>query len=130
MNLLIRGIFSAKKHEKKHHSIHALSVVDQYLEHGRVLYFHHSGKELMYISSADFMVRNLDHRVEAACPIMDFDLKSELKEILSIQFSDNVKARVLDAEFKNNYVDVKNARKFRSQEEILKYLQKKTRQEL
>ncbi len=127
VDLIIRGIFSAKRKERKRpDSLNAISIVDQYLEHARVLHFHHSGEDLMYISSADFMVRNLDHRVEAACPILDEFLKQELKEILQIQLSDNVKARVLDADFKNIYIDSHGKKKIRSQEEILKYLQKKS----
>lgn len=71
------------------------------------------------------MVRNLDHRVEAACPILDNDLKKELLEILKIQLSDNVKARILDPEFINNYVSSQGKKQIRSQQEIYNYLTKK-----
>ena len=67
--------------------------------------FHNSGKEKVYISSADWMVRNLDHRVEATCPILDEEIKQELKDILNIQLQDNVKARWLDNELSNEYVN-------------------------
>jgi polyphosphate kinase len=126
VNLIIRGIYSAKKHTKKKQvSPHAISIVDEYLEHARVLVFHNAGNVLVYISSADWMVRNLDHRVEAACPVIDNDLKKELLEILKIQLSDNVKARILDPEFINNYVSSPDKKKTRSQQEIYNYLVKK-----
>jgi polyphosphate kinase len=77
------------------------------------------------MSSADFMVRNLDHRVEAACPIFDDALKKELLEILKIQLQDNVKARILDTELNNRYVTSPGKRKLRSQIETYNYLIKK-----
>ena len=86
--------------------------MDEYLEHARVWVFHNNGKEKVYISSADWMVRNLDHRVEATCPITDEVIKKELKNILNIQLSDNVKARWLDNELSNEYVSLKEKRKY------------------
>ena len=127
VNLIIRGIYSAKMQTKKKQvSPYAISIVDEYLEHARVLVFHNGGTVLVYISSADWMVRNLDHRVEAACPIVDNDLKKELLDILKIQLSDNVKARILDPEFINNYVSSPRKKRIRSQQEIYNYLVKKT----
>ena len=126
VNLIIRGIYSAKMQTKKKQvSPYAISIVDEYLEHARVLVFHNGGNVLVYISSADWMVRNLDHRVEAACPIVDNDLKKELLDILKIQLSDNVKARILDPEFINNYVSSPRKKRIRSQQEIYNYLVKK-----
>lgn len=126
VNLIIRGIYSAKMQTKKKQvSPYAISIVDEYLEHARVLVFHNGGNVLVYISSADWMVRNLDHRVEAACPIVDNDLKKELLEVLKIQLSDNVKARILDPEFINNYVSSPRKKRIRSQQEIYNYLVKK-----
>ena len=126
VNLIIRGIYSAKMQAKKKQvPPYAISIVDQYLEHARVLVFHNGGNVLVYISSADWMVRNLDHRVEAACPIVDNNLKKELLDILKIQLSDNVKARILDPEFINNYVSSPGKRKMRSQQEIYNFLVKK-----
>ena len=63
--------------------LNAISIVDQYLEHARVMIFHNKGNEKVYISSADWMVRNLDHRIEVAAPILDIKLKKELVENLS-----------------------------------------------
>jgi polyphosphate kinase len=80
----------------------------------------------MYISSADWMVRNLDHRVEASCPINDENIKKEIKEILNIQLADNVKARWLDNELNNEYVRPDNEISVRSQIETYKYLHQKT----
>ena len=126
VNLIIRGIYSAKMQTKKKQvSPYAISIVDEYLEHARVLVFHNGGNVLVYISSADWMVRNLDHRVEAACPIVDNNLKKELLDILKIQLSDNVKARILDPEFINNYVSSPGKKRIRSQQEIYNYLVKK-----
>ncbi|MEY3542275.1 MAG: polyphosphate kinase 1, partial [Bacteroidota bacterium] len=126
VQLIIRGIYSIKKLLKKGPKEPlAISIVDQYLEHGRVMYFYHGGKELMYISSADWMVRNLDHRVEAACPINDQQIKEEILKILHIQLADNVKSRVLDVNFTNNYVSSQGRKKVRSQQETYNYLYKK-----
>jgi len=123
VNLIIRGIYSAKLGQKKKKSaIHAISIVDEFLEHARVLIFHNAGNERMYISSADWMVRNLDHRIEAACPINDPELKRELQEILDFQLSDNIKARILDEDFENNYVNSHTLEKVRAQQDIYNYL--------
>ena len=75
--------------ENKHFKIpiHAISIVDEYLEHARIMVFHNNGKERVFISSADWMVRNLDYRVEATCPILEKGIQQELKDILQIQLS-------------------------------------------
>ena len=126
VDLIIRGIYSAKKLlKKKEKTPHAISIVDEYLEHARVMVFHNEGDPHVYISSADWMVRNLDHRIEAACPVFDPQLKKELIEILHIQLRDNVKARILDAEFHNNYVTSRRDKAVRSQHEIYRFLSKK-----
>ena len=104
----------------------AVSIVDEYLEHARVWIFHNQGKEKVYISSADWMLRNLDHRVEASCPVFDERIKKELKEILQIQLNDNVKARWLDNKLSNQYVSLDNEITVRSQVETYKYLYNKT----
>lgn len=88
--------------------------------------FSNGGKEKVYISSADWMVRNIDHRVEAAVPILDPAIKKELQDIIHIQLQDNVKARVLDSALLNNYVPSGSRKKIRSQIETYLYLQQKT----
>jgi polyphosphate kinase len=112
----------SKKFKKK---VKAISIVDEYLEHARVMIFNHDGKEKVLISSADWMLRNLDHRVEAACPVTDKEIQQELKDILNIQLSDNVKARILDNELSNTYVENSDTKKVRSQIETYNYLLKK-----
>jgi polyphosphate kinase len=105
--------------------VRAISIVDEYLEHARVFIFHNNGHERVYISSADGMVRNLDHRVEATSPVFDDDIKKVLKTILEIQLTDNVKARILDNQLSNRYVRNNTQRKIRSQVEIYNYLSQK-----
>jgi polyphosphate kinase len=104
--------------------VQAISIVDEYLEHARVFIFHNGGKEKVYISSADWMVRNLDHRAEATCPVTDPQIIEEMKAMLDIQLQDNVKARVLSNELDNAYVSNRK-KKVRSQVEIYNYLKKR-----
>ena len=102
IRMIVRGIFCMyTENEKFQTPVRAISIIDEYLEHARVFIFHNGGDEKVYISSADWMVRNLDHRVEATCPVFDEDIKKVLKNILEIQLSDNVKARILDNELRN-----------------------------
>lgn len=109
--------------------ITAISIIDEYLEHARIFMFGNGGKEKVFISSADWMVRNLDHRIEVTCPIFDTGIKKVLKNILHIQLEDNVKARILDNDLNNRYVKSKGTRKVRSQVEIYNYLFRKVRTE-
>lgn len=126
IKLIIRGIFCMlTESEKFKKPITAISIVDEYLEHARVWVFHNGGKEKVYISSADWMIRNLDHRVEASCPILDERIKQELKDILNIQLQDNVKARWLDNNLSNEYVRTISQRNIRSQIETFNYLHSK-----
>ena len=125
IKMIVRGIYCAVNQDYFKEKINAVSIVDEYLEHARVIYFYNRGNEDMYISSADFMTRNLDYRIEAAVKITQKNLKKELKDILEIQLKDNVKARILDNKLKNNYK--KNAEPdFRSQIETYHYLKSKT----
>jgi polyphosphate kinase len=126
IKLIIRGIFCmlTELPKLKHH-VKAISIVDEFLEHARVFVFHHSGDEKIFISSADWMVRNLDHRVEATCPITNVKIKKELKDILDLQWHDNVKARILDDQLNNHYKSHDGEPKLRSQIEIMKYLSRK-----
>jgi len=126
IKMIIRGIccmFTENKKFKK--KVKAISIIDEYLEHARVMVFHNDGKEKYFISSADWMVRNLDHRIEAACPVYDKNIQKELKDILEIQLSDNVKARILDNELSNRYVQADGTKKVRSQIRIYNYLLRK-----
>ena len=126
IKMVVRGIccmFTENKKFKK--PVYAVSIVDEYLEHARVIVFHNDGKKLVYISSADWMVRNLDHRVEAAVQIKSPEIAAELIDILQIQLKDNVKARVLDNFLTNTYIKTKGKR-IRSQIDIYNYLQNKS----
>jgi polyphosphate kinase len=126
IRMVIRGIMCMLTEQKKFKKpVQAVSIVDEYLEHARVMIFHNMGKEDVYISSADWMVRNLDHRIEAACPIFEEDIKSELKDILLIQLKDNVKARILDNELANHYADPGGKVRIRSQVATYGYLKRK-----
>ena len=125
VQLIVRGIYCLFSENSKFIiPIKAISIIDEYLEHARVFIFHNGGKEKTYISSADWMVRNLDHRVEATCPVLDETITQELKDILDIQLADNVKARWLDNELQNNYKRDSEV-KVRSQIEIYNYLHQK-----
>lgn len=122
--MVIRGIFCMFSENKKFiHPVKAVSIVDEYLEHARVFIFHNNGNEKVYISSADWMVRNLDHRVEVTCPVKDPGIKKILIDLFNIQLSDNVKARILDNELSNRYVTRNGDEPVRSQVEIYNYLQ-------
>jgi polyphosphate kinase len=125
IRLIIRGIYCAVNQKEFKKKIYAISIVDEYLEHARVMYFYNRGAEDLYISSADWMTRNLDYRIEAAVKITQKTLKKELKDLLEIQLSDNVKARILDKNMRNEYVKHDKV-EIRSQTETYRYLKKKT----
>ena len=126
IKLIIRGICCLPTQSKQFkNNIQAISIVDEYLEHARVIIFHHGGKDKTYISSADWMVRNLDHRIEAACPIFAESIKTELKDLMLIQLTDNVKARKLDNELTNHYVQALGKTRIRSQLATYTYLKRK-----
>ncbi|MEP6746216.1 MAG: polyphosphate kinase 1 [Bacteroidota bacterium] len=122
LKLIVRGIFCMLTENKKFIiPVKAISIVDEYLEHARVFIFNNGGKERVFISSADWMVRNIDHRVEVTCPIFNNDIKKVLKTILGIQLNANVKARILNNELTNEYVK-SNGKRVRAQVEIYNYL--------
>lgn len=106
-------------------NIEIISIVDRFLEHSRVYIFCNFGKPKYFISSADWMKRNFDYRVEVACPIKDKQLQEELLDIMNIQLSDNTKARMLSYKNYNHYKKT-NHKKIRSQLEIYDYLKKKS----
>lgn len=124
VDLIVRGIFTADVHQEKFKKpIKAISIVDQYLEHARVFIFNNDGDPKVYISSADWMMRNLNHRVEVACPIFSETFRQELVDIYEIQLRENVKARILDSNQLNRYVKHEETdHDCRSQIEIYNYL--------
>ncbi|KLV06021.1 polyphosphate kinase [Photobacterium aquae] len=109
-------------------NITAISIIDRFLEHPRVTVFENNGDPEVFISSADWMTRNIDNRIEVGCPIYEPALKKKIIDILTIQLSDTVKARVLDKDMTNHYVPRGNKRKIRSQTEIYDYLKHSEKQ--
>ncbi|MCC4229222.1 polyphosphate kinase 1 [Zunongwangia profunda] len=114
INCLIPGVPGMSE------NIEAISVVDKFLEHPRVYIFENATNPRVYISSADLMSRNLDNRVEIACPIYDKDIKQEVIDGFEISWSDNVKARVF-SEKQNNAYRKKTKPRVRSQEALYDY---------
>lgn len=105
-------------------NIRVISIIDRFLEHPRVMVFHNKGNPQLYISSADWMSRNIDGRIEVGTPIYDERLKQRILDILELQLGDTCKARVIDADQKNEYVKRGNRRKVRSQVAIYDYLKR------
>lgn len=103
-------------------NIRAISIVDRYLEHDRVYIFENGGDKKVYLSSADWMTRNIDYRIEVATPLLDPRLKQRVLDIIDILFSDTVKARYIDKELSNRYVPRGNRRKVRAQLAIYDYI--------
>ncbi|MCF8231133.1 MAG: polyphosphate kinase 1 [Bacteroidales bacterium] len=106
-------------------NIEAFSIVDRFLEHSRVLVFHNNNDPRFYITSADWMPRNFDHRIETCMPIYDKNIQKELMDMLKIQMRDNQKARNISKESPNQYRDTGEEEGIRSQVEIYKYLKQK-----
>lgn len=105
-------------------NIEGISIVDRFLEHSRVLIFCNGGDPSYFITSADWMIRNFDNRIEVACPIYDESIKKELWDMLQIQLADNTKARLLGKGRPNIYRKTKGP-KVRSQEAIYDYLMRR-----
>ena len=104
IRLVVRGVCSLIPGVKDlSENIEVISVVDKYLEHPRVYIFGNGGKEKIFISSADLMKRNLDHRVEVTCPILDKSIQQEIRDNFDIIWNDNTKARLFSAKQDNNY---------------------------
>lgn len=108
-------------------NIRVISVVDKFLEHPRVYIFENDGDPQMYISSADWMTRNIDNRVEVACPILDKDLQQELLDTFMISWNDNVKARLVNTKNQNAFVS-NQAEEIRSQWATYAYYKEKLNQ--
>ncbi len=121
IQLIIRGICClVPETPGMSENIEVISIVDKFLEHPRLYIFHNNGNSKVYISSADWMTRNLDRRVEISCPIYDDDIKQELIDTYNICWSDNVKARTLSEKQDNAYVR-NEAPKVRSQIKTYEY---------
>ncbi len=103
-------------------NIEVVSIVDRFLEHARVFIFSNKGKEKVFIGSADYMTRNLDHRIEVVTPITDIDLQQKIKKIINLQLNDKVKARMIDEAQSNTYVGNIEDYKQSAQHKIYAYL--------
>ena len=125
IKLIIRGICSLVPGIKGiSENIEAISIIDKFLEHNRVLVFHNLGKQDTYIGSADLMTRNLDHRIEIVLPILDEKVKKQLLHIMDLQWNDNVKARVFDATQSNHFKKrIASQKIIRSQDAVYEYLE-------
>lgn len=106
----------------KSSNIKVISVLDRFLEHARVYQFHNAGDVDLYLSSADWMTRNIEQRVEVGVPIYDARIKQQIMTILDLQWNDNVKARLIDKQQSNPYIKRGNKKSIRSQQAIYDYL--------
>lgn len=124
ITLIIRGACSlVTEMEGWSDNITAYSIVDKYLEHSRVFIFHNNGEEKIFISSADWMSRNLDSRSEVAVPIYNAEIRKQLKDIIQIQLSGNTKVRIIDRKQENHYKKPRPGEKrIRAQDEVYNYL--------
>jgi polyphosphate kinase len=126
IKLIIRGICCLIPGLKNYsENIEAISIVDNYLEHSRVFIFGNNNNPEVFISSADFMTRNIDARVEVTCPIYDEEIKHDLIETFEIGWKANVKARLHSDKFENLYRKRGEEKMFRAQQEMYKHYQNK-----
>ena len=121
IRLIVRGMCSMVTNQSQlNKNIEIVSIVDKFLEHSRILIFCNNEVEKYYITSADWMTRNLDHRIEVAVPIYSKSIQHELKTIVEYEWDDNVKARIVDGKGKNEFKT--NAEEpFRSQEKLMEH---------
>jgi len=125
IRLIVRGIYGLKTEDPElSKNIEAISIVDKYLEHSRIFLFGNNGDEKIFISSADWMPRNLNRRIEVACPVFSNEIKEELRQMLKIQLKDNTKARILDNELSNKYNRQEIGKRFRAQEDFYNYIKR------
>jgi polyphosphate kinase len=127
IRMIIRGICSLIPEEPGlSDNIRGISIVDTFLEHSRIFVFCNDNRNQYYISSADWMTRNLDNRIEVTCPVYDPDLQEELRTQIELQWKDNVKARILNRNQDNQYRSNDKKSLVRSQHEFYEYLKNKS----
>jgi polyphosphate kinase len=127
VKLIVRGICCLKPGVPGlSENIECISIVDRFLEHSRIFYFRNGGDEKLYLSSADWMRRNLNYRIEAAFPVYNKGFKEKIMEIIQLQLNDNVKARVIDKDLSNKYRKNNHYLVVRSQTETYFYLKRKS----
>ncbi len=120
VRMIVRSMFSLVIEEDC--TIEAISIVDKYLEHSRMIIFENAGDPAVFLSSADFMPRNFDTRVETIFPVYDKKLKHQLGEYFNIQWNDTTKARLLDRNLENRYRKANRDKPARAQFDIETYL--------
>lgn len=108
-------------------NIEVISIIDKYLEHSRVHIYCNGGKELTYLTSADFMTRNIETRVEVGFPVYDKDLQREIRDIINLQLEDNTKSREINAHNTNKYRKSNSELPHRAQVDIYEYLKYKNK---
>jgi len=126
IKLIIRGICCLVPGIKGwSENIKVISIVDRFLEHARIFMFHNNGEERIYLSSADWMTRNLSYRIETVFPIYDETLRNEIRDLIKMQLADNVKARIVDVKNSNKYQKGREELPIRSQSELYYYYKRK-----
>jgi polyphosphate kinase len=121
VRLIVRGICSLVPGiPGTSENIEAISIVDRYLEHSRIFFFANGGNERCYLSSGDWMTRNLDFRVEVAVPVYDEAVRAELRYYFNLQLRDTAKARIISEAQDNQYR--RGARNHRAQVDIYRWL--------
>lgn len=121
VELIVRGICCLRPGiQGVSENIRVISVVGRYLEHSRIYYFHHNGHEKVYLSSADWMTRNMEKRIEISFPILEFEMKARIKAILQLILADNVKTREQNKDGEYYYVINNKAEKIDSQVKLFK----------
>lgn len=124
IDIIVRSICCLMPESDFSENITVRRIVDTFLEHARVFVFYHHGEQKIFLSSADWMKRNLYHRIELGFPLEDPEIKSEMLDILSIQLKDNTKARILDKQLNNKPIS-QEGEKIRAQQAIFEYLRNK-----
>ncbi len=123
IKMCIRGVCSiVPGMESLSENIEVISIVDKFLEHSRIFIFANGGDEKYFISSGDWMYRNLDHRSEVATPLYNKEIQQQLKQYMQIQFDDNMKARVINEKLDNMHVQRIHGKMFRAQDDIYRLL--------
>jgi polyphosphate kinase len=125
-DLIVRGICCLIPNQPYSRNIRITRIVDMFLEHARIWYFYNDGREDLFLTSADWMRRNLSRRIETALPIFDPEIKQEIIHILNIQLRDNTKACLIDEHLNNNFKRDGNPVKTRSQLSIYEFLKEKS----
>lgn len=125
IDLIVRGICCLVPNRPFSANIRVTRIVDMFLEHSRIWYFYNDGEEDLFLTSADWMRRNLNRRIETAFPILNAEIKQCIIDILKIQLQDNVKACLIDEHLHNNFKRDDNPVKVRAQLAIYEYLKNK-----